>query len=166
MKMARFEMHDPATVAKLHGFTTPREAVIAACEAGTKHADTAKEAQKEGKTLEDLKLDCGPFEDIEVVYISGTVSSSGKDNIDRSSIYPVSVSSIANVLQDNIFSSMKRPFSMARHFLNCTETKELQNLRRFACNVCDFCPHLIASDNVSVLVVSLVLPRSEICHRF
>jgi len=166
MKLARFEMHDPTTVAKLHGFTTPREAVKAACEAGTKHADTAREAQKEGKTLKDLKLDRGPFEDIEVVYIPGTVSSSARDKIDRSSIYPVSVSSIANVLQDNMFRSMHRPFSMARHFLNCTETRELQSLRHFAHNVCDFCPHLLTSDNVSVLVVSLILPPSKIWHRF
>ena len=61
---------------------------------------------------------------------------------------------------------MVRPFSMAERFVNCTDTKELEDMRRFACNVCDFCPHLLDNDNVSLLVVLLILSRSDCCRRF
>jgi hypothetical protein len=166
-KLSKFEMHeDSVALAKEHGFTTPREAVKAAREAGIKNAETYKEAQKEGKTLKDIRLDRGPFDDIEIVYIAGTVSSSATSKIDRTSIYPVSVSSVANVLQNHICRDMVRPFSMAERFVNCTDTKELEDMRRFACNVCDFCPHLLDNDNVSLLVVLLILSRSDCCRRF
>ncbi|KAH6872551.1 hypothetical protein BKA58DRAFT_358780 [Alternaria rosae] len=166
-KLSKFEMHeDSVALAKEYGFITPREAVKAAREAGIKNAETYKEAQKEGKTLKDIKLDRGPFDDIEIVYIAGTVSSSATSKIDRSSIYPVSVSSVANVLQNHICRDMVRPFSMAERFVNCTDTKELEDMRRFACNVCDFCPHLLDNDNVSLLVVLLILSRSDCCRRF
>ncbi|RMZ73380.1 hypothetical protein GMOD_00007887 [Pyrenophora seminiperda CCB06] len=166
-KLSKFEMHeDSVALAKKHGFTTPREAVKAAREAGIKNAEIWKEAQKQGKSLKDIKLDRGPFDDIEIVYIAGTVSSSATSKIDRSSIYPVSVSSVANVLQNHICRDMVRPYSMAERFVNCTDTRELEDMRRFACNVCDFCPHLLDNDNVSLLVVLLILSRSDCCRRF
>jgi hypothetical protein len=59
-----------------------------------------------------------------------------------------------------------RPFTMAERFINCTETKELEKMRKFACDVCDFAPHLLDNDNVSLLVVLLILSRSDCCRRF
>ncbi|KAF7575000.1 hypothetical protein TUN199_06620 [Pyrenophora tritici-repentis] len=166
-KLSKFEMHeDSVALAKQHGFTTPREAVKAARERGIKNAEIWKEGEKNGKTLKDLKLDRGPFDDIEIVYIAGTVSSSATSRIDRSNIYPVSVSSVANVLQNHICRDMVRPYMMAERFINCTDTRELEDMRRFACNVCDFCPHLLDNDNVSLLVVLLILSRSDCCRRF
>jgi hypothetical protein len=154
---------DSIALAKEHGFTTPREAVKAACEAGIKNAENYKEAQKERKTLKDIQLDRGPFDDIEIVYITGTFSYSAASKIDRTSIYPVSVSSVASVLQNHICRDAVRPFSMAERFVNCTDAKELEAMHRFACDVCDFCPHFF--DNVSLLVVLLILPPSECRHR-
>ncbi|CAE7175116.1 hypothetical protein CFE70_005275 [Pyrenophora teres f. teres 0-1] len=166
-KLSKFEMHeDSVALAKQHGFTTPREAVKAAREKGIKNAKIWEEAEKNGKTLKDIKLDRGPFDDIEIVYIAGTVSSSATSKIDRSNIYPVSVSSVANVLQNHICRDMVRPYMMAERFINCTDTRELEDMRRFACNVCDFCPHLLDNDNVSLLVVLLILSRSDCCRRF
>lgn len=166
-KLSKFEMHeDSVALAKKHGFTTPREAVKAARENNLKKAEIIKEAQKAGKTLKDIKLERGPFDDIEIVYIAGTVSSTATSKIDRKAIYPVSVSSVANVLQTHICRDMIRPYSMAERFINCTDTAELEEMRRFACNVCDFCPHLLDNDNVSLLVVLLILSRSDCCRRF
>lgn len=110
-KLSKFEMHeDSVALAKKHGFTTPREAVKAARENNLKKAEIIKEAQKAGKTLKDIKLERGPFDDIEIVYIAGTVSSTATSKIDRKAIYPVSVSSVANVLQTHICRDMIRPY--------------------------------------------------------
>ncbi|KAF1830061.1 hypothetical protein BDW02DRAFT_650910 [Decorospora gaudefroyi] len=166
-KLSKFEIHDDSKeLAKKYGFKTPREAVKAAREAIIKNEAAIKNAEKERKPLKDLKLDPGPFDDLEIVYIAGTVSSSATSKIDRNTIYPVSVSSVANVLQNHICRDMVRPYSMAERFVNCTDTKELEDMRRFACNVCDFCPHLLDNDNVSLLVVLLILSRSDCCRRF
>jgi hypothetical protein len=166
-KLSKFEMHeDSIELAKKHGFTTPREAVKAAREAGIKHKTLLEEGKKNGKTAKELNIDRGPYDDIEIVYIAGTVSSSATSRINRNDIYPVSVSSVADVLQNHICRDMVRPYSMAERFVNCNSTEELEAMRRFACNVCDFCPHLLDNDNVSLLVVLLILSRSDCCRRF
>lgn len=162
-KLSKFEMHkDSVSLAAQHGIITPRDAVKAAREASVKQ----QEALKDPKAPKDLKVDRGPYDDIEIIYIAGTVSSTATNRIDRESIYPVSASSVANVLQNHICRDMVRPFSMAERFVNCTDTKELEDMRRFACNVCDFAPHLLDNDNVSLLVVLLILSRSDCCRRF
>jgi hypothetical protein len=166
-KLSKFEMHeDSQPLAKEHGYHTPRDAVKAAREASVKNAETIKEAKKNGKSLKELNLPRGPFDDIEIVYIAGTVSSTATSKIVRNTIYPVSVSSVAETLQNHICRDMVRPYSMAERFVNCTDTHQLEEMRRFACNVCDFCPHLLDNDNVSLLVVLLILSRSECCRRF
>ena len=162
-KLSKFEMHkDSVALAAEHNLVTPRDAVRAAREAALKH----QEALKDPKAAKDLKVDPGPFDDIEIIYIAGTVSSTATNKIDRESIYPVAVSSVANVLQNHICRDMVRPFSMAERFVSCTNTKELKEMRSFACNVCDFAPHLLDNDNVSLLVVLLILSRSDCCRRF
>ncbi|KAF1843257.1 uncharacterized protein K460DRAFT_378440 [Cucurbitaria berberidis CBS 394.84] len=162
-KLSKFEMHkDSIALAAEHNLITPRDAVKAAREATIKH----QEALKGSKAPKDLKINRGPFDEIEIIYIAGTVSSTATNRIDRENIYPVSVSSVANVLQNHICRDMVRPFSMAERFVNCTDTKELEDMRRFACNVCDFAPHLLDNDNVSLLVVLLILSRSDCCRRF
>jgi hypothetical protein len=166
-KLSKFEMHEESiALAKEHGFTTPREAVKAAREAGIRNKALLEEAKKKGKTAQELNLPRGPFDEIEIVYIAGTVSSSATSRIDRTAIYPVSVSSVADVLQNHVCRDMVRPYSMAERFVNCNSTEELEAMRRFACNVCDFCPHLLDNDNVSLLVVLLILSRSDCCRRF
>jgi hypothetical protein len=167
-KLSKFEMHkDSIALAAEHGLHTPRDAVKAAREAAIKHQDTLKELAKDPtKSAKDLKIPRGPYDEIEIIYIAGTVSSTATNKIDRENIYPVSVSSVANVLQNHVCRDMVRPFSMAERFINCTETHELEKMRKFACDVCDFAPHLLDNDNVSLLVVLLILPRSDCCRRF
>jgi hypothetical protein len=167
-KLSKFEMNkDTMPLAIEHGLLTPRDAVKAAREASLKHQEALKEVNKDpSKSPKDLKLPRGPYDDIEIIYIAGTVSSTATNRIDRENIYPVSVSSVANVLQNHICRDMVRPFTMAERFLNCTETKELEKMRKFACDVCDFAPHLLDNDNVSLLVVLLILSRSDCCRRF
>jgi hypothetical protein len=167
-KLSKFEMHkDSVELAAKHNLITPRDAVKAAREAEIKHQEQLKEVAKDSKTPnKEPKIDRGPYDDIEIIYIAGTVSSTATNRIDRENIYPVSVSSVANVLQNHICRDMVRPFSMAERFVTCTDTKELEDMRRFACNVCDFAPHLLDNDNVSLLVVLLILSRSDCCRRF
>lgn len=166
-KLSKFEMYKGSLqLAAEHGLTTPRDAVKAAREAYIKQQDALKDASKDEKSLKDLKIERGPYDDIEIIYIAGTVSSTATNKIDRENIYPVSVSSVAHVLQNHICRDMVRPFSMAERFITCTDTKELEEMRKFACNVCDFCPHLLDNDNVSLLVVLLILSRSDCCRRF
>jgi hypothetical protein len=167
-KLSKFEMHkDSVETAAQHGLVTPRDAVKAAREANIKYQEALKEAAKDpSKSPKDIKFPRGPFDEIEIIYIAGTVSSTATNKIDRESIYPVSVSSVANVLQNHICRDMVRPFSMAERFINCSDTKELEDMRKFACDVCDFCPHLLDNDNVSLLVVLLILSRSDCCRRF
>ncbi|KAH9883152.1 hypothetical protein J1614_000008 [Plenodomus biglobosus] len=166
-KLSKFEMHkDSVARAAEHNVRTPRDAVKAAREAELKAKEALKEAIKAGKKEKDVKIPRGPFDEIEIIYIAGTVSSTATNKIDRDNIYPVSVSSVANVLQNHICRDMVRPFSMAERFINCTDTRELEEMRQFACNVCDFAPHLLDNDNVSLLVVLLILSRSDCCRRF
>ncbi|KAF2824139.1 hypothetical protein CC86DRAFT_297400 [Ophiobolus disseminans] len=167
-KLSKFEMNkDTIALAADHGLLTPRDAVKAAREAALKHQEALKEHAKDPKkNVKDLKLSRGPYDEIEIIYIAGTVSSTATNKIDRENIYPVSVSSVANVLQNHICRDMVRPFSMAERFINCTDVSELEKMRKFACDVCDFAPHLLDNDNVSLLVVLLILPRSDCCKRF
>ncbi|KAF1998738.1 hypothetical protein P154DRAFT_523787 [Amniculicola lignicola CBS 123094] len=157
-KLSRFEMHkDSVDLAAKFNIRTPREAIIAA----RRHQELL--AQRKPT---DPPMDRGPFDDIEIIYIPGTVSSTATNRIDRETIYPVSVSSVAHTLQNHICKSMTRPYLMAEKFLNCTDTEELENFRQFACNVCDFAPHLLDNDNISLLIVLLILTRSDACKRF
>jgi len=167
-KLSKFEMNkDTMALAQEHGLLTPRDAVKAAREAALKHQEVLKALGKDPKkNPKDLKLPRGPYDDIEIIYIAGTVSSTATNRIDRENIYPVSVASVANVLQNHICRDMVRPYSMAERFINCTDTVELEKMRKFACDVCDFAPHLLDNDNVSLLVVLLILPRSDCCKRF
>jgi hypothetical protein len=156
-KLSRFEMHkDSLPLAAEHGVTTPREAISAA-----RRALLAQKNAPQDKT--NLR---GPFDDIEIIYIPGTVSSTATNKIDRDTIYPVSVASVANTLQHHICRDMTRPYAMAQKFVGCTDTEELMKMRQFACNVCDFAPHLLDNDNISLLIILLILTRSEVCRRF
>lgn len=157
-KLSRFEMHkNSVELAAQHGLHTPREAITAA----RRHLqDLSRLSPK------DRPGPRGPFDDIEIIYIAGTVSSTATNKIDRDSIYPISVSSVAYTLQNHICREMTTPYAMAEKFVTCTDTEELTKLRQFACDVVDFCPHLLDNDNVSLLIVLLILARSEICRRF
>lgn len=166
-KLSKFEMHKGSiATATQHNLPTPREAVKAAREAYIKAEEAIKAGIKVKKLPKDLKIDRGPYDEIEIIYIAGTVSSTATNKIDRDNIYPVSVSSVAEVLQNHICKDMVRPFTMAESFMNCTDTTKLETMRDFACNVCDFAPHLLDNDNISLLVVLLILSRSECCRRF
>ncbi|ORX99148.1 hypothetical protein BCR34DRAFT_592995 [Clohesyomyces aquaticus] len=157
-KLSRFEMHkDSVDLAAQHGIHTPREAVAAA-----RRAMIAANGAKP----EDGPQPRGPFDEIEIIYIPGTVSSNATNRIDRNQIYPVSVLSVANILHTHICRDMTRPYAMAQKFVNCTDTMELIKMRQFACDVCDFAPHLLDNDNISLLIVLLILTRSEVCKRF
>jgi hypothetical protein len=189
-KLSRFEMHkDSVELAAKHGLVTPREAVKAAREAIVKHEEALKEeadaakkeadaTKEEGNAIKEgdaikvgdapkpKRFDRGPWDDIEIIYIPGTVSASATSRIDRDSTYPISVSSIAHTLHTHICRDMVRPYSMAERFVNCSNTAELEEMRAFACDVCDYCPHLLDNDNVSLLVVLLILSRSDVCKRW
>jgi len=156
-KLSRFEMHKESVgLASQHGISTPREAISAA-----RRALVASQKAPKGKN--NLR---GPFDDIEIIYIPGTVSSTATNKINRETIYPVSVSSVAHILQTHICRNMIQPFAMAQKFVSVTDTAELTKLRQFACDVCDFAPHLLDNDNISLLIILLILTRSEICRRF
>lgn len=157
-KLSRFEMHkDSVELAAGHGLHTPRDAIAAA-----RQHQIALEKLKQ----QDRPGVRGPYDDIEIIYIPGTVSSTATNKIDRESIYPVSVASVANILHTHVCRDMTRPHDMAEKFVTCTDTEELTKLRQFACDVVDYAPHLLDNDNVSLLIVLLVLARSEICKRF
>ncbi|KAF2636871.1 hypothetical protein P280DRAFT_521781 [Massarina eburnea CBS 473.64] len=156
-KLSRFEMHkDSVELAAKHGITSVREGIKAARVAETK----AKELPKGKSNLR------GPYDDIEVIFIPGTVSSTATAKIDRSLTYPVSVASVAHILSTHICRDMTRPFAMAQKFVTCTDTEDLTKLRQFACDVCDYAPHLLDNDNCSLLIILLILTRSDICKRF
>ncbi|KAL5371780.1 hypothetical protein DPSP01_014008 [Paraphaeosphaeria sporulosa] len=162
-KLSRFEMHkDSVKLASEHGIYSPKEAIIAARKALQlqKNVFQDKDGNPDKTNLR------GPFDDIEIIYIPGTVSSTATNKIDRDNIYPVSVASVANILHNHICRDMTRPFAMAQKFVTVTDTDELIKMRQFACDVCDFAPHLLDNDNISLLVVLLILTRSEICRRF
>lgn len=164
-KLSRFEMHkDSVELAAKFNVITPREAVKAAREAATKQEEALKAAGD--KPPKELRIDRGPWDDIEIIYIPGTVSAAATSRLNREETYPISVSSVAATLQSHICRDMVRPFSMAERFVNCSDTRELEEMREFACNVCDYCPHLLDNDNVSLLVVLLILSRSDVCRRW
>lgn len=157
-KLSRFEMHpDSVALAAQHGWSTPRQCVNAARLHLMKHKDDKPDDENSPR---------GPFDEIEIIYIPGTVSSTATNRIDRRTIYPVSVASVAHALYYHICRGMTRPFAMAQKFVTCTDTDELTKMRRFACDVVDYAPHLLDNDNVSLLIVLLILTRSEICRRF
>ncbi|KAH7121276.1 hypothetical protein B0J11DRAFT_551719 [Dendryphion nanum] len=157
-KLSRFEMHkDSVDLAQKHGFQTPRDAILAARLA-------LIEANKKGPN--DKPGLRGPFDDIEIIYIAGTVSSTATNKIDRDNIYPISVASVSHVLQMHMCRDVTKPYSMALKFVTCTDVEELMKIRQFGCDICDFAPHLLDNDNVSLLIVLLILTRSEICRRF
>ncbi|KAL1592227.1 hypothetical protein SLS60_011304 [Paraconiothyrium brasiliense] len=162
-KLSRFEMHkDSVKLAAEHGIFTPKEAIIAA----RKALQLQKNVSQDREGNPDKSNLRGPFDDIEIIYIPGTVSSTATNKIDRDNIYPVSVASVAHILHNHICRDMTRPFAMAQKFVTVTDNDELTKMRQFACDVCDFAPHLLDNDNISLLVVLLILTRSEICRRF
>lgn len=162
-KLSRFELHrNSVKLAADHGIFTPKEAIVAARKALQQQKSMPRD--KDGNP--DKTNLRGPWDDIEVIYIPGTVSSTATNKIDRDTIYPVSVSSIAYIMQTHLCRDMTRPFAMAQKFVTITDTDELIRMRQFACDVCDFAPHLLDNDNISLLVVLLILTRSEICRRF
>jgi hypothetical protein len=157
-KLSRFEMHRPTVdLAQEHGFRSPKEAISA-----------ARKALLEAKQAEpkDGPVNRGPWDDIEVIFVPGTVSSTATSKIDRSSIYPISVASVANCLQTHICRDVTTPFAKAESIIKMTDTSELLEMRRWACDVCDFAPHFLDNDNISLLLVLLILPRSEVVKRF
>ncbi|KAF1960823.1 hypothetical protein CC80DRAFT_544221 [Byssothecium circinans] len=156
-KLSRFEMHkDSVALAREHGIPTVREAIHAARLAELK----AKDLPQDKTNLR------GPYDEIEVIFIPGTVSSTATAKISRDTTYPVSVASVAHILQTHICRDMTRPYIMAHKFVTCTDTEELTRMRQFACDVVDFAPHLLDNDNCSLLIILLILTRSEICKRF
>ncbi|KAF2261118.1 hypothetical protein CC78DRAFT_535904 [Lojkania enalia] len=156
-KLSRFEMHkDSVELAAQHGLHTPRDAIAAARRAQVAAASHTGPGH----------FPRGPFDDIEIIYIPGTVSSTATNRINRDDIYPVSVASVANVLQTHICRDLTKPFQMAEKFVTLSDTAELIKMRDFACSVCDFAPHLLDNDNLSLLLVLLIIPRSEVCKRF
>jgi hypothetical protein len=156
-KLSRFEMHkDSKELAEKHNVPTVRAAIKAA-----RISQQAARDKAQDKT--NLR---GPYDDIEVIFIPGTVSSTATAKIDRDSTYPVSVASVANILHSHICRNMTRPYLMAQKFVTCTDTMELTRMRQFACDVCDYAPHLLDNDNISLLIILLILTRSEICRRF
>lgn len=162
-KLSRFELHkDSVKLAADNNIYTPKEAIVAARKALQLQKDSTPD--KDGSP--DKSNLRGPWDDIEVIYIPGTVSSTATNKIDRDTIYPVSVSSVAYIIHNHICRDMTRPFAMAQKFVTVTDTDELTRLRQFACDVCDFAPHLLDNDNISLLVVLLILTRSEVCRRF
>ncbi|KAF2746337.1 hypothetical protein M011DRAFT_478321 [Sporormia fimetaria CBS 119925] len=158
-KLSRYEMNmDTYDLASKHGVTTPREAIAAARQHLIKieNWDEAKNGPPPR----------GPWDDIEVIYIAGTVSSTATNKIDRNTIYPISVLSTAHTLHHHICKDMNRPFEMAKKFLFSNDTAYLTKLRKFACDVVDYAPHLLDNDNTTLLLVLLILARSEVTKRF
>lgn len=161
-KLSRFEMHkDSEDTAIFFGIFTPREAVKAAREALVKQQELTRKLSKQG--LKEARIDRGPWDEIEIIYVPGTVSAAATSRLNRDATYPISVSSVANTLHNHICREMVRPYAMAEEFLDCTDTQQLTKLHDFATDVCNYCPHLLDNDNVSLLVVLLILSRSDVC---
>ncbi|KAF2877328.1 hypothetical protein BDV95DRAFT_558938 [Massariosphaeria phaeospora] len=157
-KLSRFEMHkDSVKLAAKHGLHTARDAIGAA----RRHFDlNVNNAESEIRTPR------GPYDDIEVIFIPGTVSSTATNRINRETTYPVSVSSVANILSTHMCRRMTTPYAMAEKFVTSTDKEWLLMIRQQACDICDFAPHLLDNDNASLLIVLLILTRSEVCKRF
>jgi hypothetical protein len=161
-KLSRFEMHkDSVNLAAKLGVPTPREAVKAAREALVNQQ--AQIRALGDKPLKEARIDRGPWDDIEIIYVPGTVSAAATSRLNRDATYPIAVSSVAHTLYHHICREMVRPYAMAEEFLDCTDIQQLIKLHEFATNVCNYCPHLLDNDNVSLLVVLLIISRSDVC---
>jgi hypothetical protein len=161
-KLSRFELHkDSLETAFRLGVPTPREAVKAAREALVKQQEQIRALGD--KSLKEARIDRGPWDDIEIIYVPGTVSAAATSRLNRDATYPIAVSSVANTLYNHICREMVRPYAMAEEFLDCTDTDQLIKLHDFATDVCNYCPHLLDNDNVSLLVVLLIISRSDVC---
>ena len=161
-KLSRFELHkDSEAEAAMFAIFTPREAVKRAREALVEQEKLTRKLSAQG--LRAARIDRGPWDDIEIIYVPGTVSAAATSRLNRDATYPISVSSVANTLHNHICREMVRPYAMAEEFLDCTNTQQLTKLHDFATDVCDYCPHLLDNDNVSLLVVLLILSRSDVC---
>ena len=55
---------------------------------------------------------------------------------------------------------------MAYKFVHISDTDELLAMQKWAQDACDFSPHLLDNDNISLLLVLLIMPRSEVVARF
>jgi hypothetical protein len=62
--------------------------------------------------------------------------------------------------------NMTSPFEKARQILNAHTVEDLLEIRRHGQGIIDFAPHLLDNDNISLLIVLLIIPRNEICSRF
>ncbi|KAF2201859.1 hypothetical protein GQ43DRAFT_471392 [Delitschia confertaspora ATCC 74209] len=161
-KLSRFELHpDSVPLALEYGFQTPKQAITAARHWIESDARDRKTGSKKRKTPPPA-----PFDEIEVIWIPGTVSSTATARINRETIYPISVESVAHVLYSHPCKNITRPWDMAQEWVNTHDTARLVQLRKFACDVCDYAPHLLDNDNPSLLLVLLILTRAEICRRF
>jgi hypothetical protein len=153
-KLSKFEIHkDSVGLAAQHRVRTPREAVAA-----------ARQYLAESKLRP--KGPRGPWDDIEFVYIPGTVSARATAHLDRDATYRISALSTAHVLNSHICKDFARPFDFATKFIYTTDTDELLRMRKWACDAVDYAPHLLDNDNMSILVVGLILARQDICKRF
>ncbi|OCK83034.1 hypothetical protein K432DRAFT_197450 [Lepidopterella palustris CBS 459.81] len=156
-KLSKFELHeDSEALAQQYGFQIPRDAIAAARHALNEDS-TAPNAPNAVRV---------PFDLIEVIYIPGTVSSDATNAIDRKTIYPISVESVAFQLENHPCKDMTRPFDYAAAILHTTDRAALLRMKQQASDICDFAPHLLDNDNVSLLYVLLILTRSEVCKRF
>lgn len=157
-KLSKFEFHeDSKALCEQYGFRIPKDAIIAAREAMGQE-DTPN-AGKEG-------IERIPFDRIDVIYIPGTVSADATNAINRTEIYPISVESVAHQLAYHPCRDMARPHEEACNLLAIADRDALLQLRKQASDICDFAPHLLDNDNITLLLVLLILTRSEVCKRF
>lgn len=156
-KLSRYEMRkETEEIAAKNGWHSVAECVTAA----------RKHLVKISKLPKGQPGDRGPFEDIDIIYVPGTVSARATNGINRQTTYPISVSSIAYILQTHICREMTKPYEMAEKFVSCNDIEWLQKLRKFVCDVVDFAPHLLDNSNGTLCIVLLALARSDITRRF
>ncbi|OCL11440.1 hypothetical protein AOQ84DRAFT_437705 [Glonium stellatum] len=157
-KLSKFEFHEGSkALCEKYGFRIPKDAIAAACEA--MNQEEAPNAGKEG-------AERVPFDHIDVIYIPGTVSADATNAINRTEIYPISIESVANQLVHHPCRNMTRPYEEACKLLATSDRDALLRLRKQASDICDFAPHLLDNDNITLLLVLLILTRSEVCKRF
>ncbi|KAF2489156.1 hypothetical protein BU16DRAFT_175216 [Lophium mytilinum] len=193
-KLSRFEWApDSQALAQTFGFMAPVDAIKAAREelkqqaapaAATPPTPTTDEQALQDQAMRDTEAEEStaakdpakgkgkavereaPFDDIEVIYVPGTVSSDATNAINRNNIYRISVESVAYQLEHHMCKDMTRPWDTAFEILHATDPHRLLEIQRHGHEIIDFAPHLLDNDNISLLIVLLIVPRSEICARF
>lgn len=161
-KLSRFEWApDSYALAEAYKFARPVDAIIKAREELQMLAQNPQAKGKEKAVEREY-----PFDDIEVIYVPGTVSSDATNAINRNEIYTISVESVAWQLENHMCKPMTRPWDKAAQILHTTDPDELREIQRHGHGIIDFAPHLLDNDNISLLIVLLIVPRSDICARF